>query len=384
MVVLAGLGLAAGIWLSPGRERRASAPVAIPIPSFQAELARSSHSWMKERLDAVWVTLGVAPGSIQDASENGPPNTPRIQEVRLPQGVTLSMASLALEDLARDPSTGVEVSWIREERLARQAEISLRGKVTHRILLREGFSQETASGWSPGPRVAVVVDDVGADERACRVLLHMGIPLTLAVLPGSEQARRVAGEAHALGLEVMVHLPMEPKGYPIKNPGFHALTISMEQGQILGMLASHLADFPQAVGANNHMGSKFTEDPQRMGLVMDLLASRGMYFLDSLTSPRSVGYAVARQRGIPAYRRDVFLDAVRAPERIRKQFQDLMMIARRKGQGLAICHPYPETLALLPEFHRLSQAQGVRWVKVSELSREPAGDQAPLAAARSN
>jgi polysaccharide deacetylase 2 family uncharacterized protein YibQ len=106
---------------------------------------------------------------------------------------------------------------------------------------------------------------------------------------------------------------------------------------------------------------------------MEVLASRDLYFVDSLTSPRSTGFQVARGAGLRAYRRDVFLDPVQSEGRIRAQFQQLMRMARAQGHAIGICHPYPETLRLLPELYRESVEKGFQWVTVSQLSI-PRGD----------
>lgn len=379
MAVLAGLGVAAGLWLSPSKSHNVLAPHHRPVPVPKGEIPQIQRGEIQARLAVLWASLGVEMEAFQDLSNIGHDPVPAVLEVMLPKAVGLEVATQALEELFRDPALGLEISWSREEKLAREAVISQRGHVIQRILLREHPPEPKVTAVS-GPRLAIVVDDVGADQEAFRALLALDLPLTLAILPGSRQAGRMAAEAHARGLEVMIHLPMEPKDYLNNDPGPQALRVSMTDGQIEAALRSFLSQFPQAVGANNHMGSRFTEDPQRMSVVMELLSSRGMFFVDSMTTPHSVAYYIATRRGVPAYKRDVFLDNDRTPERIREQFRNLLLMAKKKGQALAICHPYPETLAMLPELHRESWAQGVSWVKVSELSPGPILDKGSLAA----
>lgn len=71
-------------------------------------------------------------------------------------------------------------------------------------------------------RIAIIIDDFGQNfgERE-KALLSLGYPLTFSVLPRLPYSKRAAEEAHSKGLEVMLHLPMEPHGYPGpgKNPG---------------------------------------------------------------------------------------------------------------------------------------------------------------------
>jgi len=241
---------------------------------------------------------------------------------------------------------------------------------------REGFSKER--GLPRGkpfeahsPRISLIMDDLGWDNKAFERTVELGIPLTLAILPFEKDSSWMAERAKRRGFEIMVHLPMEPHngtGPPIRST---FLKTTMEPTELYRFAESMLDRIPQAVGANNHMGSLFTEDPRSMEVVAELLAKRKMYFVDSLTSPKSVAYEVAHRKGIKAYRRDVFLDARRGEDEIRTSFQELVRIARKRGYALAICHPYPETLRVLSELHRESSIEGIKWTRVSELSERP-------------
>ncbi len=379
MAFLAGLGVLGGIWLSPHRSGKPVGMVKAPVPSLDSGSGLGDWAWINARLKVLWEDLGIPQENIVSiGSDSSTQMLPANLEVRLPKNVSLGSASRALEALARDPAARLEIRWEKEENTARTAVINLNGSKALTILLLEEPAP-MAQGLGREPKIAIIMDDVGQDQRAFRQLMELGIPLTLSILPAGAQAQEMAREANSRGLEVMLHIPMEPKDYPSRKPGPHALMVSMDGQQIARLIQYQLELFPQASGANNHMGSKLTEDLQHMSTLMDVLAKRSMYFVDSLTSPHSVAYSVATQKGLKAYRRDVFLDNIKNPEGIREQFQVAMSLAKKKGHALAICHPYPETLALLPELYRSCLAQGIRWVKVSELSGEFLGQSAPLA-----
>ena len=218
-------------------------------------------------------------------------------------------------------------------------------------------------------RVAIIVDDLGRGTRVAKQLLAIGQPVTFAILPGEPHAAEVARMAHAAGREVMLHAPMEPQGYPVVDPGDDALLVSLPGDEMRSRLHALLARVPHATGANNHMGSRFTEDDPAMNVVMAVLRERGMFFVDSLTSGSSVGSEAARRAGVPVLRRDVFLDNVAEVEPIIREIQRLAGKARRNGFAVGICHPYPETLqALRQELPRLAK-EGIEFVRVSELLR---------------
>ncbi len=105
-----------------------------------------------------------------------------------------------------------------------------------------------------------------------------------------------------------------------------------------------------------------------MGWLMEWISRNGdLYFVDSLTSSRSVALRSAREAGLRAIGRDVFLDASPDPEMIRKQFQRLIELARTRGTGLAIGHPYPQTLSVLGNVLLKPSHYGVELVPVWEL-----------------
>ena len=160
----------------------------------------------------------------------------------------------------------------------------------------------------------------------------------------------MAALAKDKGRELLVHLPMEPKGWPKVNPGKGALFTDMDAKELRAVLADDLAQVPGARGANNHMGSRFTQTASAMAVVMAELKKRSMYFLDSLTAPHSQGVPQARAAGLPVYKRSVFLDNIRDAGAIMRQLEKAERQAAGTGQAVAIGHPYPETLAALKEW----------------------------------
>ncbi len=195
------------------------------------------------------------------------------------------------------------------------------------------------------PRIALVIDDLGRSLGELETLGALGIPLSYAVLPFESRTAEVVAELHRRGAEVLCHLPMEAKGGA--NPGPGALMSSMTRDQLVMATRQALAAVPGAVGVNNHMGSSLSAHREAITSVLEVVAEQGLYFLDSRTSADTVGYSVARQLGIIAGERQVFLDTSRDPALIREQLRRLLELAERHGQAIAIAHPYPETLEIL-------------------------------------
>ncbi len=81
-------------------------------------------------------------------------------------------------------------------------------------------------------------------------------------------------------------MPMEPQGYPEKKLEKNGLLPSDSNEQLTAKVRAYLQDVPYAVGANNHMGSRFTEHEEKMQTVLQLLKGQDMFFIDSRTSPK--------------------------------------------------------------------------------------------------
>lgn len=215
--------------------------------------------------------------------------------------------------------------------------------------------------------VAIIIDDMGKSVQQARSLVDIGVPLTFSIIPGLAKDRQVAGEARQQGIEVMIHLPMEPKGYPAQRLEENGLLLAQSDQEIESRLTEFLREIPQAIGANNHMGSSFTENREKMAVVLKVLKGKGLFFVDSKTSPASVGYDLAKELGVRSASRNVFLDNIQQSGYIAKQLQQTVAIARKRGSAIAICHPHPVTIqTLAAELPRLRD-EGITFVPVSQL-----------------
>jgi polysaccharide deacetylase 2 family uncharacterized protein YibQ len=199
------------------------------------------------------------------------------------------------------------------------------------------------------PRVALVIDDLGYDLPMAEAFFNLNVPLTAAVLPFSPHKNEVVAAARRHGRPVMLHLPMEPEEYPRVDPGPGALLTSMSPDELLAQLREDLQDVPTAIGVNNHMGSRLTQDADRLNQVFSVLRERGLFFIDSRTTDKTRGYQSARLLNVPFAQRDVFLDHRQEPEFIRRQIEVLIRRAEENGQAVGIGHPHPVTLEVLRE-----------------------------------
>lgn len=228
----------------------------------------------------------------------------------------------------------------------------------------------------PGvPRIAIVIDDLGPNQRGSQAMIALSAPLTLAFLPYAGDVDRMVELARRGGHEILVHMPMEPVS-PTVDPGPGALRVTLRNDELRHRIADGLGRFPGHVGLNNHMGSRFTADARAMSVLMDEVAGRGLLFLDSRTTVDTVAETLARARGIPFVARDVFLDNDQSADRVEAQLAETERVARRKGFAVAIGHPHAATRAALAAWIPQAQRRGFQLVPISSLARTQATAQA--------
>ncbi len=218
--------------------------------------------------------------------------------------------------------------------------------------------------------MAIVIDDLGNELAPAQRIGAWPNPVTGAVLPGlrwsADSARALASGGH----EVLLHLPMEPEGYPRVRPGPGVVLRSQSDAQVAETLESDLATVPGAVGVNNHMGSAATADPRVMRVIARVLSQRGLFFLDSRTTDATVAESAAAEASVRTVARRVFLDDTATDAAVRAQMRELLRRARQEGSAVAIGHPYAVTLSVLEdELPTMEKREGVVLVKVSELAK---------------
>ncbi len=215
------------------------------------------------------------------------------------------------------------------------------------------------------PQVAIIFDDIGLDRTAAKQIMSLSGPLTLSFLPYANNVQPLVDEARDLGHGVLLHLPMEPVG--ASDPGPHALLVDNSAKTLRRDLAWNLSQFTGYSGVNNHMGSKFTANRERMTLVLRALQKRGLYFVDSLTTGASAVPVAAVGTQIDLLSRDIFLDPTTGTNTVRAQLSQVEEIARKTGYAVAIAHPHSDTINVLGPWLTTANLRGFDLVTVDSL-----------------
>ena len=215
------------------------------------------------------------------------------------------------------------------------------------------------------PWIALVIDDLGASLELSERAIALPSSVTLAFLPSSESVPSLARRAIANGHEVLIHMPMEPLDTSI-DPGPNALRLTMTFQELLSQLDWAFRQIPEAIGLNNHMGSKFTQDKNAMATLVGELKARDMIFLDSRTTPETQGLTIAKRRKLRSISRDVFLDNDRSEIAIQDQFAVAEKISQQNGVAVVIGHPYRETFSVVEEWLATADSRGYLSVPISQ------------------
>lgn len=215
------------------------------------------------------------------------------------------------------------------------------------------------------PRVAIIIDDMGHHKTMGNELLDLELNLTFSFLPFAPFTQQQVQRAWEKKRDILLHMPMEATD-PSFNPGPGTLHATDSDAELTQRVEENIDEVPHAIGVNNHMGSKFTTDRRGMHEVMAVLKRKNLFFVDSLTTSKSVGVDEARNMGIQTGRRSVFLDNVHTQEDICRQLKRLVAHAQKYGSAIGIGHPNRATINALKNCREMLKKQ-VRIVGVHEL-----------------
>jgi uncharacterized protein len=246
-------------------------------------------------------------------------------------------------------------------------EITKKDTPPHQSPLKKEEGEPLAPKKGRRPKIVLVIDDLGGENHLSKELLRFDFPLTLSILPLMPYSKSLAIEAHKKGKEVILHLPMEPHDYPEVRPGEGALLEEMSKERLLWQLSRNIESVPNAKGVSNHMGSRLMEDPEKLKVIFSELKRRGLFFLDSRTTPQTVGLQTAKLIGLKAMERTLFIDNSSDEEEIKKELGRLIQVSLSKGMAIGIGHPYPATIKSIREMIPKMKEKGIEIVPLSSL-----------------
>ncbi|MBF0485003.1 MAG: divergent polysaccharide deacetylase family protein [Candidatus Omnitrophica bacterium] len=219
-------------------------------------------------------------------------------------------------------------------------------------------------------KAAIIIDDWGYNRSHCQYLAQMPVPVAVAILPHLPYSKIIIQCAKDNGQEPMLHLPFEPHSAKEAFEKDYDMTTDMSDAEARAKVVKILNEMTGVVGVNNHTGSKGTEDEVLVTNVLTELKRRGLFFVDSMTSDRSVCGIVAQRLKMRIGRRDIFLDNRNERAYIERQFADAMQLVRQNGHAIIIGHDRALTLDVIIEQARKYSQEGYQFITVKDYIRQ--------------
>lgn len=219
--------------------------------------------------------------------------------------------------------------------------------------------------------VVIVIDDAGRSVENVKRYATLPFPLTIAVLPKLPQSRECAQASIKLGKEVILHQPMQSINHKL-DPGPGKITVDMSFAEISSILNANLDSLgPGVKGMNNHEGSEVTGDVIRIGAVLDVCKSRGIYFLDSRTTAATKAPQAALERDMKIYEKaGPYIDNDLTREKMLERMYETLRYANNHGHAIVIGH-VDKSVNILPdllsEMYPYMKAAGYRFATPSTL-----------------
>lgn len=219
------------------------------------------------------------------------------------------------------------------------------------------------------PRLAIVVMNLGLDERVTDMVIE-SLPgqVTLSYSPYAPDLAAQLERARTAGHEVMIDLPMEPLAFPRDDPGPRTLLTSLSTVENLNRLEWVLGQAPGYVGVTTWMGSQFTTVEDAMMPVLEGLKERGVLFLDSRDSSRSLASELASSIQVPRAFNNRFIDSPPSRAAIDRAMQDLELTAKQNDFAIGLGRPLPLTINRLAAWVPALEARGIAVAPVSAIA----------------
>jgi len=246
-------------------------------------------------------------------------------------------------------------------------EVGSRRYTTHRIeVTRDHRTVTKMPEPSKKPQLALVIDDFGYSKNGVvESFLQVDLALTLSVIPTLPHTVYFLNRINEEKKQALLHLPMEAEEF---TSDVNSVLTSMSDAEIDSLVGFYIDETPGVSGVNNHLGSLATQDRRVMTAVLNVIRARGLFFLDSLTSSKSIAYNTAKSLGVPAARNDIFIDAdTEDPNVVAARLERLLEIARNRGYAIGIGHPMPWTLEAIRAYEERFKDSEVELVFLSAL-----------------
>lgn len=220
--------------------------------------------------------------------------------------------------------------------------------------------------------IAIIIDDFGNNSNGTNEMISLPIKFTGAVMPSMPYSTAEAELLHQKGKDVILHQPMEAHHGKLSWLGKAPILNSTSPEQAVKILNYNLSQIPYCQGVNNHMGSKVSENKEIISALFSELKNKNLFYVDSLTTGKSITQKSAEEMKINIIKRDVFLDSTQDLAKVKANMLKAGDVALEKGYAVAIGHVGAEgglvTYNAIKQTYAELENKGITFVGISELN----------------
>ena len=194
--------------------------------------------------------------------------------------------------------------------------------------------------------IYIILDDFGYQDTTERIL-KLPFKISVAILPGLPYSDKgYKAFSSSTNITPMLHIPMQS----INNNGYSE-KIEIRVNDDYATIKNKLEYFHKLVPAffaNNHMGSKVSLNKQVASIVLKILSSMGIRFIDSNTIDGSLFLDAGKELGYPVFQNMFFLDYLEDKDLPQREFNSALNTLKNRDFVIIIGHNTKEnTLSFL-------------------------------------
>ncbi len=216
-------------------------------------------------------------------------------------------------------------------------------------------------------KLSILIDDVGMNTQTADIFGEIKKPVSFATIPFLPRSSEATKKLRNYGFEVILHMPMAGSNDSLNSRTEGIIMPEMTKEEVYTRFDKAIADVGEMKGFNNHMGSRFTEDAFQMKSLLKYAKNKNMFYIDSKTTSKNKGYAIAKELGVPTYYCSKFLDNSKEVEDIKKEIKSAVKMAKDGGKLLAIGHYHKNMAVALKSMTNYIENEGVELVYLREV-----------------
>jgi len=218
----------------------------------------------------------------------------------------------------------------------------------------------------------IIIDDFGNKSPALNDFLNLEAKFTGAVMPCLEHTEHDMNALREHNKDIILHMPMESHTGKQSWLGPNALTSNLSDQELEKNICDSLDQVKYAIGLNNHMGSKATEDDRILNILFKIAKARNLIIIDSRTTSKSKLKNFAEQHEVKFLSRDVFIDSYNTEQVCKNLRKAIKIASKRKSYAIAIGHVAPPggkiTADAIKQIYQEYKDTPVKFINLSELN----------------